>query len=68
MEIYIADKVVERRRVLNLTQEELAERIGVSPQAISNWERKVGYPDITLLPSFRERLTFQPTNCLESVG
>ncbi len=56
MELCIAEKVLERRRSLNLTQEELASRIGVSSQAISNWERKAGYPDVTMIPPLAEAL------------
>ena len=48
--------MIERRRVLGFTQEELAQRIGVSAQAISNWERGVGYPDVTMLPSLAAAL------------
>ena len=51
MKLYISEIVTERRKLLGFTQEELAQRIGVSAQAISNWERGVGYPDVTMLPS-----------------
>lgn len=35
------------RKEKNLTQEELAEAINVTPQAISKWENNVGLPDIS---------------------
>lgn len=42
-------KISECRQNMNMTQEELAGRIGVTPQALSKWERGVSFPDITLL-------------------
>ena len=38
------------RKQLNLTQAEVGERLGVSPQSVSNWERGESLPDIALLP------------------
>ena len=42
------------RREKNLTQEELAEVLGVSPQAVSRWENDASLPDITLLPGLAD--------------
>lgn len=38
------------RRKRNLTQEQIAEALGVSGQAVSKWETGTSYPDISLLP------------------
>ena len=43
-ELKIAEVILRERRKLKLTQEELANALMVSPQAVSNWERG-GYPD-----------------------
>lgn len=45
----IGQIIKELRRQKGITQEELAEMMYVTPQAISKWERDVGYPDITQL-------------------
>ena len=38
------------RQARGMTQEALAEELGVSPQAVSKWERDQSAPDISLLP------------------
>ncbi|MBQ8175045.1 MAG: helix-turn-helix transcriptional regulator [Clostridia bacterium] len=43
-------KIAYYRRLCGMTQEELAERIGVSAQAVSKWEQQVSCPDVLLLP------------------
>ena len=40
----------ERRLEKHLTQEQLAECLGVTAPAVNKWEKGVSYPDITLLP------------------
>ena len=45
-------KNLRKHRVLkNLTQEDVAEYLGITPQSVSKWERGESYPDITLLPA-----------------
>ena len=50
MELKIGERIRELRRSADLTQEELADRLGVSPQAVSRWESAGGYPDTETLP------------------
>jgi transcriptional regulator with XRE-family HTH domain len=42
----IGDKLQKSRTNVNLTQEQVAETLGVSRQTISNWENEKTYPDI----------------------
>lgn len=44
----IGESIRHHRKRLNLTQLELAERVGVSVQAISKWETNTGLPDISM--------------------
>jgi len=46
----IGEKIRELRQIKNVTQEELAAYLGLSPQAISKWENGFSLPDVTLLP------------------
>ena len=46
----IGMKIKQLRFRASLTQEQLAEKLGLSAQAVSKWENSVAMPDISLLP------------------
>lgn len=46
----------EKRKELSLTQEQVAEFLGVSTPAVNKWEKGGSYPDITLLPALARLL------------
>ena len=52
----IDETIKVRRRAVKLTQEELAEKLNVTPQAVSRWENEVSLPDITLVPRICDEL------------
>lgn len=52
----LGSRISRKRKVLNLTQEELAAKLGVSSQAVSKWENDISCPDITLLPALAKTL------------
>lgn len=45
MNIEIANRLLEYRKQMGLSQEELAEKIGISRQSVSKWERAEASPD-----------------------
>lgn len=50
MKIILGENLRSLRNKENVTQEQLAEALGVSPQAVSRWENEAAFPDISLLP------------------
>ncbi len=48
--------IYELRKEKNMTQLELAQRLGISDKAVSKWERGCGCPDVSLLNELSEFL------------
>jgi len=46
----------EKRKALSLTQEQIADFLGISAPAVNKWEKGSTYPDITLLPALARLL------------
>lgn len=46
----IGNRISKYRKENGMTQEELANKLGVSSQAVSKWENDASCPDISLLP------------------
>ena len=53
-QIYFGEKIAAYRKELGLTQEGLAQRLGVTNQAVSKWESDQCCPDIMLLPALAD--------------
>ena len=49
--LYLSENLKKYRSLKNLTQEDVAEYLGITPQSVSKWERGESYPDITFLPA-----------------
>lgn len=45
----LGEKINSLRKQRNMTQDELAEKMGVSSQAVSKWEKGLSIPDIPIL-------------------
>ena len=54
--LYLSENLKKFRLLKNLTQEDVAEYLGITPQSVSKWERAECYPDITFLFKIAELL------------
>ena len=58
MNTYVASTTIKHlREMRNLTQADLADRVGVSSKTISKWETAKGLPDISLLQPLAQALS-----------
>ena len=60
----IAEQILNLRKAKGLTQAELGDRVGVTFQAVSKWERGETLPDIVLLPDLAKVLETSIDNIL----
>ncbi len=56
--LYTGKVITEHRKELGLTQKELADKLGVTDKAVSRWENGMNFPDIALMDSLAQTLTF----------
>lgn len=54
MEQTLGKRISQYRKNLGMTQDKLAEQLGVTAQAVSKWENDQSCPDITTLPKLSE--------------
>ena len=54
MEETLGKRISSLRKRAGLTQDKLAERLGVTAQAVSKWENDLSCPDITMLPKLAQ--------------
>lgn len=52
----ISETIKARRKELNLTQEQVADCLGVTAPAVHKWEKGVSFPDVSLLPALARLL------------
>ncbi len=62
--VKVGQQICSLRKAKGLTQADLGERLGVSFQAVSKWERGETLPDITLLPALTDALETTIDNIL----
>ncbi|MBQ7628898.1 MAG: helix-turn-helix domain-containing protein [Selenomonadaceae bacterium] len=46
----LAERIYRSRKALGMTQETLAEKLGITPQSVSRWENGQSRPDVDMLP------------------
>lgn len=61
---YVGDMISKTRQNRNMTQEEFASRLGVTPQAVSRWERGNSLPDISLIKGICDILSISANTLL----
>ena len=52
----LGQRIRKRRQILKVTQQELAQALGMTPQHISAIEQDKGAPSLTLLPKLADEL------------
>ena len=61
----LSEKIIKIREDNNLTQDEMAEKIFVTRQAISKWERGISYPSLDVLRLISKEFKISMNNLLD---
>lgn len=64
MQVKIGEKIKDLRKATGRKQEDLANALGVTPQAVSRWEANGGYPDMEMIPSIANYFIYRSMSCL----
>lgn len=54
MDATLGKRIAQHRKSLGMTQDQLAEKLGITAQAVSKWENDLSCPDITVLPKLAD--------------
>ena len=60
----IGEKIKQKRKEKNMTQQELAKKLNITDKAVSKWERNLSYPDISIRPLLCEILDMDTNDFL----
>ena len=63
----IGQNIAYFRKLKKMTQEDLAERMSVTAQAVSKWECDTSYPDITAIQTLSKILDVTPTELIDGI-
>ena len=63
----LADKIIEERKRNGWSQEELADQLGVSRQAVSKWEKGQSDPSTTNLIALAKIFDITPEEMLKEI-
>ncbi len=61
----IGSYIAKKRREMNLTQEQLAEKLGVSNKTISKWENGKCMPDYSIIQELCETLSISLSELMD---
>lgn len=55
-DLWLGRKIRALRKNKGITQDELAKALGITPQAVSKWERGLALPELPLIPALADHL------------
>ena len=55
-DLWLGRKIRALRKNKGITQDDLAKALGITPQAVSKWERGLALPELPLIPMLADRL------------